>query len=131
MAVLSHRGFRRYRASVRGRVPPQPCRRLLPNHFSQTRDMTDVKGYVLRPGEGVPGFDGSVKAGRVSTGGSLCVIESTTRGGAPRHVHAVDDEAFYVLEGTLSVECGGDVWEAGPRCFVFLPHGVPHAWDVV
>ena len=75
--------------------------------------MTEIKGYVLKPGEGVPGFDGSVKAGCSSTGGSLCVIESTTLGGAPRHVHDVDDEAFYVLDGLLTVECGGEVFEAG------------------
>jgi hypothetical protein len=37
---------------------------------------------------------------------------------------------MYVLEGTITVRCGEEVFEAGPRSFVFLPRGVPHAWDV-
>jgi quercetin dioxygenase-like cupin family protein len=89
-------------------------------------------GYVLGPGEGVPGQDDAgVKASRASTGGSLTMIESDTDGGAARHVHAREDECFYVLEGTIWVECGDERWEAGPSSFVFLPRGVPHAWDVV
>jgi mannose-6-phosphate isomerase-like protein (cupin superfamily) len=86
---------------------------------------------MLRPGEGAQGGDASVKAGRASTGGVLTVIESVTRGGAPRHVHERDDECFYVIDGVITVECGDDQWEAGPRSFVYLPRGVPHSWDVV
>jgi len=89
-----------------------------------------AKGYVLRPGEGVSGAQPSVKAGRASTGGSLTLIESHTSGGAPMHIHSREDECFYVLEGSITVRCGEDVFEAGPRSFVFLPRGIPHAWDV-
>jgi quercetin dioxygenase-like cupin family protein len=89
-------------------------------------------GYVLEPGEGAAGQDDpDVKASRVSTGGALTLIESDTTGGAPRHVHAREDECFYVLDGTITVECGDDAWELGRGAFVFLPRGVPHAWDVV
>lgn len=28
-----------------------------------------------------------------------------------------------MLDGRLTVRCGGDVFEAGPRSFVFLPRG--------
>jgi quercetin dioxygenase-like cupin family protein len=96
-----------------------------------TRKTTGAKGYVLKPGEGVAGFGTEVKAGRDSTAGSITLIESRTRGGAPRHVHRNEDECFYVVEGTISVECGDDTFVAGPRSFVFLPRGIPHAWDVV
>jgi quercetin dioxygenase-like cupin family protein len=90
-------------------------------------------GYVLRPGEGASGQDDpAVKASRVSTGGAMTVIDSDSAGGAPRHVHAHEDECFYVLEGAITVECGDDTWEPlEPGAFVFLPRGVPHAWDVV
>jgi mannose-6-phosphate isomerase-like protein (cupin superfamily) len=71
-----------------------------------------------------------VKASRASTGGGLTLIESRTRGGAPWHVHSREDEYFYAVEGTIVVHCGSDVFEAGPRSFVFLPRGIPHAWDV-
>jgi quercetin dioxygenase-like cupin family protein len=89
-----------------------------------------ANGYVLAPGEGVFGFGSDVKASRTSTGGSLTLIESHTRGGAPWHVHSRDDECFYVLEGSITVQCGERQFEAGPRSFVFLPRGIPHAWDV-
>lgn len=89
-----------------------------------------VNGYVLGPAEGVPGFDSSTKASKASTGGSLTVIESHTRGGAPMHLHHAEDESFYVLDGSIIVHCGDRVFEAGPHAFVFLPQGIPHAWDV-
>src|SRR5258708_30521230 len=87
--------------------------------------------YVLAAGEGVSGFGSEVKASRASTGGHLTLIESHTRGGAPLHVHTQEDEYFYVVEGTITVRCGDEVFEADPHSFVFLPRGIPHEWDVV
>jgi len=89
-----------------------------------------MKPYVLLAGEGVAGFDASVKASRSSTGGNLTVIESRTRGGAPWHVHSREDEYFYVIEGKIIVHCGDEIYSAGPGSFVFLPRGIPHAWNV-
>ena len=88
-------------------------------------------GYVLRPGEGVPGADASVKASRRTTGGAFTLIESRTGGGAPRHTHSREDEAFYVLAGTITVGCGDESFIADSGSFVFLPRGIPHEWDVV
>jgi mannose-6-phosphate isomerase-like protein (cupin superfamily) len=91
-----------------------------------------TRGYVLGPGEGVPGGgDPALKASGPSTGGALTLFESDTDGGAPRHVHSREDECFYVLEGVVTVECGDETFEAGPRSFVLMPRGNPHAWDVV
>ncbi|MFN8419196.1 MAG: cupin domain-containing protein [Anaerolineae bacterium] len=90
-----------------------------------------VKGYVLKDGEGVPGFGSDVKAAKQSTNYMLTLIESKTTGGAPLHVHTREDEYFYVVEGIITVRCGEDQFEAGARSFVFLPRGVPHSWDVV
>jgi mannose-6-phosphate isomerase-like protein (cupin superfamily) len=89
-----------------------------------------MDGYALAPGESVTD-DPDIKAGRQSTGGSLTVIESRTQGGAPLHVHEREDEAMYVLEGSIRGRCGKSRFEVGPRSFVFLPRGVPHEWDVV
>jgi mannose-6-phosphate isomerase-like protein (cupin superfamily) len=89
-----------------------------------------VKPYILLPGEGVVGFNGSVKASGESTGGGFTLIESSTKGGAPWHVHTREDEYFYVLDGRIIVWCGNEEFHAGPGSFVFLPRGVPHAWDV-
>ena len=91
---------------------------------------TAAKPYVLLAGQGLAGFDASVKASRLATDGGLSVIESHTRGGAPWHLHSREDEYFYVLDGTIVVRCGEEVFTAGSGSFVFLPRGIPHAWDV-
>ena len=88
------------------------------------------KSYLLRPGENIPGSAEGVKASVASTGGGLSIIESHTAGGAPWHVHSHEDEYFYVLGGEITVWSGDEEFHAGPRSFVFLPRGVPHAWDV-
>jgi len=47
---------------------------------------------------------------------------------APRHVHYSDDEAWYVLEGSLRVQAGADEVEARAGCSVFVPRGTPHTY---
>jgi quercetin dioxygenase-like cupin family protein len=64
------------------------------------------------------------------TGGRLAVLEQrlTPAGEPPRHVHANEDEAFYVIDGRLAATIGDDTTvSAGPGEFVFLPRGVPHS----
>jgi mannose-6-phosphate isomerase-like protein (cupin superfamily) len=69
-----------------------------------------------------------VKATAAATAGALTVMESVVRQGPPRHVHAHEDECFYVLEGTVTGTCGDEAFEAGPRSFVFLPRGLAHTF---
>jgi mannose-6-phosphate isomerase-like protein (cupin superfamily) len=90
-----------------------------------------TRGYLVGPGEGVPGREPDVKASGQSTGGSLTVIEAMIDGGPPRHTHSREDESFYVLTGTLDVECGEDRFRAGPGSFVFLPRNLPHVFRSV
>jgi hypothetical protein len=47
---------------------------------------------------------------------------------APLHVHHRDDEAWYVLEGTLRFRIGEEVFEAGPGSAVMAAKGIPHAY---
>jgi mannose-6-phosphate isomerase-like protein (cupin superfamily) len=47
---------------------------------------------------------------------------------APLHLHRKDDEAWYVLEGTLCVRVGNDVVEAKAGSAVFVPRGTPHTY---
>lgn len=47
---------------------------------------------------------------------------------APLHVHHADDEAWYVLEGTLRFRIGDDVFEAPAGSAVLAPKGTPHAY---
>jgi mannose-6-phosphate isomerase-like protein (cupin superfamily) len=47
---------------------------------------------------------------------------------APLHVHHRDDEAWYVLEGTLHFRVGDDEFEAAAGTGVLARRGVPHAY---
>ena len=50
---------------------------------------------------------------------------------SPYHVHHLEDEAFYVLEGEIAFVCG-DAWvTAGPGAYVFGPRNIPHGFKVV
>ena len=88
--------------------------------------MTDfLAGYVVPPGAGLAD-DPGLKASQHSTSGALSVFETTIEAGPPLHVHDREDECFYVLDGELSVRCGGDAFDASAGSFVFLPRGRPH-----
>lgn len=93
-------------------------------------------GYRLAPAEGEGiwflGTLMTVKAGGDQTNGAFTLIEQLAPAGfaPPPHVHRAEEEAFYVLEGELTVTCGGNRWAAGPGAFVLLPRGIPHAFAV-
>jgi len=42
------------------------------------------------------------------------------------HVHRVQEETFYVLEGECDWQVGGERVRATPGTYLFLPPGVPH-----
>ncbi len=50
--------------------------------------------------------------------------------GPPLHRHERDDEAFYLLEGELSLDCGDKHFTAGPGDFMLLPRRIPHTFLV-
>lgn len=103
--------------------------------------MTDLRtgagaGYVLGEGGGdVIRFLETlmtVKAGSKETGNAFTLLEWTGPVGfaPPPHTHLVEDEAFYILEGSMTVTCGEKRWEAGAGSFVFLPRGVVHGFTI-
>jgi mannose-6-phosphate isomerase-like protein (cupin superfamily) len=47
---------------------------------------------------------------------------------APLHLHRNDDEAWYVLEGTLRVRMGDKEIEARAGSAVMVPRGTPHTY---
>jgi mannose-6-phosphate isomerase-like protein (cupin superfamily) len=74
----------------------------------------------------------TVKATAGTTGGAYGLVESWVAPGfsPPLHVHHREDEAFYVLEGDLSMRCGDRTFRAAAGSFVFLPRDVPHTFVV-
>jgi quercetin dioxygenase-like cupin family protein len=73
-----------------------------------------------------------IKAGAADTNGELTMVEVTEPPGAeaPLHVHHREDEAFYVLDGSVTIHVGDDVVEAGPGDFAFGPRDIPHRYTV-
>jgi len=73
-----------------------------------------------------------IKARGDQTFGQLAVMESTYPAGLSvhEHVHAGEDEMFYLLAGELSVFCEGDRWTATPGSFVFVPRDCRHGFVV-
>jgi quercetin dioxygenase-like cupin family protein len=65
-----------------------------------------------------------------STGGAYSLIHLTASPGfaTPYHLHHVEDEAFYVLDGELTVICGGKKTLLGAGGYIFLPRGVGHGF---
>ena len=47
---------------------------------------------------------------------------------APFHVHYADDEAWYVLEGSLTVRLGDQEVTVAAGGIVFAPRGTPHTY---
>jgi mannose-6-phosphate isomerase-like protein (cupin superfamily) len=97
----------------------------------------DSTGYLLTPADGPHLWfldtRMTVRAGADQTGGAFTLIEwSAPVGfGPPQHIHDREDEAFYILEGRMTIDCGDHHWTAGTGDFAFLPRRVPHSFMVV
>jgi quercetin dioxygenase-like cupin family protein len=96
----------------------------------------DMRAIHHAPGEGATvrnplGGPLTFKARGVDTHGALVAFESTVAPGEgpPLHVHANEDEVFYVLEGTLRVKLESEVRAASAGSFLFIPRGLPHTWQ--
>jgi mannose-6-phosphate isomerase-like protein (cupin superfamily) len=69
-----------------------------------------------------------VRASAETTRGAFTVIEELPPiVDTPLHVHAKEEEMFYVLEGEHIVQCGDQEFNLGPGGVVFLPRGIPHS----
>jgi uncharacterized protein (TIGR02246 family) len=69
-----------------------------------------------------------------ATGGHFCLLEHMTMPpglASPYHVHHNEDEAFYILEGTVAFLCGSTWHIAGPGTWVYGPREVPHGFRVI
>lgn len=74
----------------------------------------------------------TIKAGAKETGGAFSWLEQLCPAGfaPPRHVHYAETEAFYMLEGTMTLSCGDLERDVEPGDFALLPRGIPHGFVV-
>jgi quercetin dioxygenase-like cupin family protein len=65
-----------------------------------------------------------------STGGaySLIHLEASPGFATPYHLHHMEDEAFYVLDGELTFIWDGKKTVLGAGGYIFLPRGVGHGF---
>lgn len=65
------------------------------------------------------------------THGKYAIMESVTppNQGPPLHVHRVEDESFYILEGDYLFEVDGKQMELHTGDFAWAPRDVPHCFQ--
>jgi quercetin dioxygenase-like cupin family protein len=95
-----------------------------------------AEALVVGPGDGptVQGPAGGPLTFKVrgdQTGGALLVIENLIApgDGPPEHTHANEDEWWHLVEGDLRFKLAGQISVAREGSFVFVPRGVPHAFQ--
>jgi quercetin dioxygenase-like cupin family protein len=73
-----------------------------------------------------------IKATAADTGGLMTIIEITEPPGSegPLHVHHNEDEAFWILEGDVTIEVGDTTIEAHAGDYAYGPRDVPHRYTV-
>ncbi len=109
----------------------------------KTRERT-TKAFKVKAGEGrmhghikLKGVNQNVIDIKISgkdTDGDLLLFEqiSLSQGkGVPLHVHPLQDEIFYVLQGEYYFQVGEDKHRLTVGDSIFLPRKVPHAWTQI
>ena len=78
------------------------------------------------------GMLAEIKASAADTGGQYTLLEITAPAGlqTPLHVHYHEDEGFYVLSGSVTIEVGEDTVELGPGQHAYGPRDIPHRFTV-
>ena len=73
-----------------------------------------------------------IRATAADTGGQMTIVEVTEPPSVetPLHVHHREDEAFFILEGSATIQVGEQSFEAGPGDYAFGPRDIPHRYSV-
>jgi quercetin dioxygenase-like cupin family protein len=90
-----------------------------------------AEAIVVRDGEGESIAPWLVKAAGRQTEDRFDFLVGSVDycSGPPLHVHAAQDDSFYVLEGVLAVQSGDEVFDLHAGDFVSFPPGVWHTFD--
>ena len=87
---------------------------------------TGNAGYVVRDG---PGWtwkaNGRDNEGRFDF---LVVDHLAYASGPPLHIHAAQEDTFFIIDGVLTLQLDDEVVELGPGDFATAPPGVAHSF---
>jgi quercetin dioxygenase-like cupin family protein len=98
---------------------------------------TTARSYVVLPGEGdqlhALGLTAIEKIRSADTGGVSYAFEviAPTGFGIPPHVHSLEDEVLYVIEGEYEIVLSGERFRAGPGSVLNFTRGTPHGFQSV
>jgi quercetin dioxygenase-like cupin family protein len=88
-----------------------------------------MEAIVVRPGEGSRVGNVEFLARTADTPRFTCgIIDFAAGREVEPHVHADEDDAFYVLDGELIFTVGADEVSAPAGTFVLVPPGVEHGF---
>ena len=62
-------------------------------------------------------------------GSSFIIHEWQGSGPEYMHIHYADDEAWHIIEGTLTFKFQDNIYEAHKGTTVFVPAGTPHTYS--
>lgn len=98
-------------------------------------ETANLTAKIIGPGEGhwieSPSERRYAKLSACDTGGLLQLAELTVEpgDGPPYHIHELEDEIWYILEGEVEFTVDGKKTIVGPGTTVFGPRGVPHRFQ--
>jgi quercetin dioxygenase-like cupin family protein len=99
-------------------------------------EIVQRRAFHLGPGEGrsVWSLGGrfTVKLDSEASNRQFSMVEAVAFRSTepPQHIHQNEDEAWYILDGSMTFYVGDDVLPATRGSFVFAPRGIPHAFTV-
>jgi len=89
------------------------------------------RGFLVEAGRGratrVPIPNSLFKAVGTDTNGAYALLEYEVTFDIPLHIHHREDEATYVLEGSVTIRVGDDNFTLTRGDFLFMPKGIPHS----
>lgn len=94
------------------------------------------EAVAVRAGEGEArwwfGQLAEIKATAADTGGQLTIVEVTCAPAfeAPLHVHHREDEAFWILDGEVTLYVGDKTIAASAGDYALGPRDIPHRYTV-
>jgi mannose-6-phosphate isomerase-like protein (cupin superfamily) len=100
----------------------------------QTSPVQAKAATVVLPGVGQPmnilGHQATLKLTSSGTKGDGYLFDLVTPPGLgiPPHVHQIEDEYIYVLEGTFEVFLDGKTYEAGQGALIYFPRTIAHGF---
>lgn len=95
-------------------------------------DDAERTAWVMQPYQGetfwVFGHPAVLKASAEDTDGQYSLFELIVPpdNGSPRHVHRLQDKAYYVMEGEMTFAVGQTTVIGTPGTFIHVPRGMAH-----